>query len=97
MPSRNAYNQKPPTEVARKDHMEATLANGQGNPYVSITQGDETIRVYFCKDGGIIQRWKPGCEDPVSIGCRLGCRSKDGQTTYEEAAAHDGIPIMPPE
>lgn len=73
--------------------LKVKLNNGQsGAPYLSIiketeTTGEEALRVYFCKDGGIIQI------DGRSVGCRNGARSKANQTSFEEAKAIDGIEL----
>ena len=69
--------------------MRVTLNNAQGVPYLEVVEGDkEVVRVYFCKDGGLI---KTGDK---AIGTRLGCRPKASQDEYIDAEVSDGIRIV---
>ena len=77
--------------------MKVELNNGQsGASYLSINIGhkayQEVLRVYFCKDGGIIQL--PNKEKGFkSIGVKCGARPKDEQCEYKEAKEIDGISL----
>ena len=78
--------------------MKIKLNNGQSNPYVEVINDKEMVRIYFCKDGGIIQKCNLRHEGFVenvdrSVGCCLGCRPKVEQTHFEEAKEFDGIEI----
>ena len=67
--------------------MKVVLNNGQTNPYVDISTTDEKVRVYFCRDGGIVQA------NGKSIGVCQGARFKRCQCFFEEAPEHDGVEI----
>jgi len=71
----------------KKAKLEIQLNNGQSNPYVEIDDGEESVRIYFCSDGGIIQ----GHEK--SIGVDQGARKKENQADFDDAPAKDGIKI----
>ena len=69
------------------------LDNGQGVPKLQIlVDNKEFCRIYFCKDGGIIQT-AAGAKINSAIGTKLGCRNKINQTKHEDAKLYDGIEI----
>jgi len=67
--------------------MKVMVNNGQTNPYVDISTPDEEVRIYFCRDGGIIKA------KGKSLGVYQGARFKQNQCEFEEAPEHDGIEI----
>ena len=75
--------------------MKVELNYGQsGAPYLSVNIRDgayqETLGIYFCKDGAIIKL--PTQEKPISMGIKYGARSKSEQCEYKEQESKtDGI------
>lgn len=69
--------------------MKIELDNAQGTPILCLRKGKrERLRVYFCRDGAIIQFFKN--RKLKSVGTRVG-RTKKDQAEFIDAEIRDGI------